>query len=317
MGAHAGAFQEAPGRGVNSQAFITDGGIETHIIFNMGVELPHFSAFPLNDTDAGRDVIRRYSRDYLPVARAAQRGFLFATDTWRASADWADRLGYDRALLAQNNRRSAELCAEIAREFEPEGVATAIAGIIGPRRDAWQFDSHMTVAEAYDYHAPQVESFAGTAASSLQFYTLTNTAEAIGVCSAAQQARLPVVLSFTVETDGTLPGGKPLGVAIAEVDDVTGGYPDYYMINCAHPAHFAAQLRSGEPWVNRIGGLRANASAKSHKELDESPEIDIGDFNEFAEVHAGLLPVLGNLRVVGGCCGTDHRHIAALCRRCL
>ncbi len=302
---------------MNPRAFITDGGIETHIIFNMGVELPHFSAFPLNDTDAGREVIRRYYRDYLPVAKAARRGFLFATDTWRASPDWADRLGYDRSRLAQNNRMSVQLCAELAREFEAEGVATAIAGIMGPRRDAWQFDSGMTAAEAYDYHAPQVEAFAGTAASSIQFYTLTNTPEAIGVARAAQRAGLPVVLSFTTETDGTLPGGKQLGVAINEVDDATGGYPDYYMVNCAHPMHFAGPLRSGEKWVNRIGGLRANASAKSHKELDESPEIDVGDLNEFAEVHAGLLPVLANLQVVGGCCGTDHRHIAALCRRCL
>jgi homocysteine S-methyltransferase len=299
----------------SSPTFITDGGIETHIIFNMGVELTHFSAFPLNDTAAGRDVLRRYYRDYLPVARAARRGFLFATDTWRASADWADRLGYDRALLRQNNRTAVTLCAELASEFSAAGIATAIAGIIGPRRDAWQFDSAMSVAEAYDYHAPQVDAFAGTEAGSVQAYTLTNTPEAIGISRAAQRAGLPVVLSFTVETDGTLPGGKPLGAAIAEVDDASDGYADYYMINCAHPLHFAGPLKSGERWVRRIGGLRANASVKSHAELDESAEIDIGDVAEYAETHANLLPVIPDLRVVGGCCGTDYRHIAAVCSR--
>lgn len=298
-----------------SPAFITDGGIETHLIFNMGIDLPHFSAFPLNDTAAGRDAIRRYYRDYLPVARAAQRGFLFATDTWRASPDWADRLGYDRSLLRQNNRTAVALCAELATEFRAAGVATAIAGIIGPRRDAWQFDSAMSVAQGYDYHAPQVEAFAGTDAASVQAYTLTNTPEAIGIVRAARNAELPVVLSFTVETDGRLPGGKGLGAAIIEVDENTGGYPDYYMVNCAHPRHFAAPLSSGEQWVSRIGGMRANASAKSHVELDASPEIDIGDIGEFAQVHAELLPVIGNLRLVGGCCGTDHRHISALCSR--
>jgi S-methylmethionine-dependent homocysteine/selenocysteine methylase len=297
--------------------FITDGGIETHIIFNMGVELPHFSAFPLNDSAAGREVIRSYYRDYLPVARAAGRSFLFATDSWRASPDWADRLGYDRALLKKNNAASAAICAELAEEFAAAGVESAIAGVIGPRRDAWQYDGDMSIAEAFDYHSPQVEAFADTAATSLHAYTLTNTPEAIGIARAADLARLPLVLSFTVETDGALPGGKPLGVAIAEVDEATGGYPTYYMINCAHPRHFASELGSGMPWVGRIGGLRANASAKSHAELNASPEIDIGDIAELADDHAKLLPSLPNLQVIGGCCGTDHRHIAAICARCL
>ena len=297
--------------------FITDGGIETHIIFNMGVELPHFSTFPLNDSVAGREVIRSYYRDYLPVAQAAGRSFLFATDSWRASPDWADRLGYDRALLKQNNATSVALCAELADEFAAAGVTSAIACVIGPRRDAWQYDSRMTVAEAFEYHSPQVEAFAGTAATSLHAYTLTNTPEAIGIARAAERAGLPLVVSFTVETDGVLPGGKPLGIAIAEVDEATRGYPAYYMINCAHPRHFADGLRSGAPWVGRIGGLRANASTKSHAELDASPEIDIGDIAELADDHAELLPSLPNLQLIGGCCGTDHRHIAAICARCL
>jgi homocysteine S-methyltransferase len=297
--------------------FITDGGIETHLIFNMGVELPHFAAFPLNDSAAGRDVIRSYYRDYLPVAQAAGRSFLFATDSWRASADWADRLGYNRAMLKQNNVTSVALCAELADEFAAAGVASAIAGVIGPRRDAWQYDADMTVAEASDYHSPQVEAFAGTAATSLHAYTLTNTPEAIGIARAAERAGLPLALSFTVETDGALPGGKPLGVAITEVDDATRGYPSYYMINCAHPRHFTRELRSGAPWVDRIGGLRANASTKSHAELDASPEIDIGDITELAEDHSELLPWLPNVQLIGGCCGTDHRHIAAICARCL
>src|SRR5262245_8404949 len=297
--------------------FITDGGIETHLIFNMGVELPHFSAFPLNDSPAGREVIHRYYRDYLPVAKTAGRNFLFATDSWRASPDWADRLGYDRALLKQNNATSVALCVELADEFAAAGVASTIAGVIGPRRDAWQYDASMTVAEAFDYHSPQVEPFAGTAATSLHAYTLTNTPEAIGIARAGEQVGLPVVLSFTVETDGALPGSKPIGVAIAEVDEETDGYPAYYMINCAHPHHFAQELRSEASWVARIGGLRANASAKSHAELDASPEIDIGDIAELADDHAKLLPSLPNLQLIGGCCGTDHRHIGAICARCL
>jgi homocysteine S-methyltransferase len=145
--------------------------------------------FPLNDSAAGREVIPSYYRDYLPEARAAGRSFLFATDSWRASSDWADRLDYDRALLKQNNATSAALCAELADEFAAAGVTSAIAGVIGPRRDVWQYDSGMTVAEALDYHSPQVEAFAGTAATSLHAHTLTNTPKAIGIARAAERAR--------------------------------------------------------------------------------------------------------------------------------
>jgi S-methylmethionine-dependent homocysteine/selenocysteine methylase len=180
----------------------------------MGVELPHFSAFPLNDSATGREVIRRYYRDYLPVARAARRGFLFAADSWRASPDWADRLGYDRALLKQNNVTSVALCSELAEEFAAAGVESAIAGVLGPRRDAWQFDAGMTVAEAFYYHSPQVEAFAGTAAASLHAYTLTNTPEAIGIARSAEQAGLPVVLSFTVETNGRYQVANHLGLPL-------------------------------------------------------------------------------------------------------
>ena len=296
---------------------ITDGGIETHIIFNMGVELPQFAAFPLNDTAQGREVMRRYFRDYLPVASKAGRKFLFATNTWRASPDWADRLGYERARLDANNVASVALCAELATEFAAAGVGSTIAGVIGPRRDAWKFDDGMSVTEALDYHSPQIAAFATTEASEVHAYTLTNSPEAIGLVRAAEQSELPIVISFTVETDGRLPGGKPLGTAIAEVDDATAGYASYFMVNCAHPTHFIAPLESGANWVERIGGLRANASTKSHVELDKSPEIDIGDISDLAERYRGLLELLPHTQLIGGCCGTDHRHIGAICSHCL
>lgn len=297
--------------------FITDGGIETHLIFNMDEPLPQFAAFPLNDTPRGRAKIRSYFLDYLPLAQKAGRPFLFATDTWRASPDWGGKLGYDAGALRRNNIAAAELCAELQQEFAAAGVASTLSGVIGPRRDAWQFDAAMTVDEAISYHSPQIEALAIGKVAEIAAYTLTNTAEAIGIARAAERAGLAVALSFTVETDGNLPGGKPLGAAIEEVDGQTGGYPAYYMINCAHTNHFAGQLLSQAPWTRRIGGLRANASTKSHAELDQSPELDAGDAGAFADGHAALLPAIENLRVIGGCCGTDHRHIAALCDRCL
>jgi homocysteine S-methyltransferase len=122
-----------------------------------------------------------------------------------------------------------------------------------------------------------------------------------------------VVISFTVETDGRLPSGQALHQAIKQVDAETAGAAAYFMVNCAHPTHFADALEDVGPSVDRIRGLRANASAKSHAELDEAEELDEGDPVELAQHYLDLAPQLRNLTVVGGCCGTDHRHIAAIC----
>jgi homocysteine S-methyltransferase len=297
--------------------FLTDGGIETHLIFNEGQDLPHFCAFVLNDTEAGRARMRDYYRRYIPIARRAGIGFVFDTNTWRASSDWGALVGYDAARLDAANRTAVQLCREVASEFAEAGVESIVSGAIGPRRDAWQYDGQMTVEEAIAYHAPQIETFAGTDADLVTAYTLTNTPEAIGIATAAARAGMPAVLSFTLETDGNLPGGKPLAQAIDEVDAATGGYPAYFMINCVHPIHFTDLVSRGEPWLSRIGGLRTNASMKSHAELDEAETLDIGDPQDLARRYKRLLELMPSIRVIGGCCGTDHRHIGAVCDHCL
>jgi len=302
---------------LKGQMFVTDGGIETHMMFNEGQDLPDMSVYLLNMSEAGREKMREYYRAYIPICREAEQGFLFDTNTWRANPDWAERAGLDRETLRFANRHAVEFCEEMQAEFTAAGVSSIISGVIGPRRDAWQYDATMTVEEAMDYHRLQVMAFAETSAAYVTAYTLTNVPEAIGIARLAQQAELPVVLSFTLETDGRLPGGKPLDVAIAEVDAGTGNYPAYYMINCVHPIHFAPVIRQGGEWVNRIGGLRVNASMMSHAELDNSPELDIGNIADLAQRYLRLLPLLPNIRVIGGCCGTDHRHIGAICRTCL
>jgi homocysteine S-methyltransferase len=299
------------------QMFVTDGGIETHMIFNEGEDLPHFSVFQLIDSERGREKMRAYYRHYIAIAKQAGQGFLFDTNTWRANKDWGALVGYDAARLHAVNAGSVAFCAEMAREFNEAGVPTVISGAIGPRRDAWQYDAGMTIAEAVTYHTPQVRSFAEAGADFVTAYTLTNTPEAIGIAEAARTAGIACVLSFTLETDGHLPGGKPLGRAISEVDAALEGYPAYYMINCVHPIHFATTIRHGGNWVDRIGGLRVNASMKSHAELDESEALDIGNWQDLAQRYGRILPLLPNLRVIGGCCGTDHRHIGAICHHCL
>lgn len=299
------------------QMFVTDGGIETHLIFNGGHDFPHFTVFELNDSAAGLQVMRDYYAPYLEIARRAGQGFLFDTNTWRANADWGAKVGYDAARLKKANLTAVALCRDLAASFEAAGVPTLVSGIIGPRRDAWQYDGAMSVDEAMDYHRAQIETFAEARVDLVTVLTLTNVPEAVGIARLAEQAGLPCVLSFTLETDGHLPGGLPLGEAIAAVDAATGGSPAYYMINCVHPIHFASTIRHGGNWVDRIGGLRVNASMKSHAELDESPELDIGDWQDLAQRYQRLLPLLPNIRVIGGCCGTDHRHMAAICQHCL
>src|SRR3712207_4511764 len=126
---------------------------------------------------------------------------------------------------------------------------------------------------------------------------------------------MPVVISFTPEVDGRLPTGQPLGEAIEEVDTATGGVPAYYMINCAHPTHFDGAL-DGEAWTERLRGLRANASRRSHAELDAAPDLDDGDPIELGAEYAALRRRHPWINVLGGCCGTDHRHIEQICAAC-
>lgn len=302
---------------LKGQMFVTDGGIETHFIFNEGYDYEHFTVFQLNDSEAGRAAMRKYYEPYVGIAKKAGQGFLFDTNTWRANPDWGALVGYDAAELWAVNKKAVAFCRELSSVFAAEGVPTLISGAIGPRRDAWKHDAEMSIAEAETYHAPQIDALAEAGADFVTAYTLTNTAEAIGIAKAAESKGISCVLSFTLETDGNLPGGMSLQQAISDVDAATNAYPAYFMINCVHPIHFAATVRQGGAWVNRIGGLRVNASMKSHAELDESETLDIGDWNDLAQRYSRVLPLLPNIRVIGGCCGTDHRHIGSICHHCL
>ena len=141
---------------------------------------------------------------------------------------------------------------------------------------------------------------------------MTTAEEATGVVLAAKALNMPAVIGFTVETDGRLPSGMSLGEAITAVDHATDSWAAYFMINCAHPTHFADALDSSEPWTTRIRSIRANASMMSHEELNEAEALDAGDPADLAARYLSLREMLPRINVVGGCCGTDHRHIAAI-----
>ncbi len=296
--------------------FLTDGGIETTLIFHQGFELPDFAAFDLLRDERGRQALTDYYRTYAAIARDRGAGFVLESATWRASPDWAARLGYSAEDLATANRAAIELMDPIRSEFESPGRPLVLSGCIGPRGDGYRVGSTMSPAEARTYHSVQADTFAGTPADMITAITMTYAEEAIGVVQAAVAAGLPVAVSFTVETDGRLPSGQALGEAIARVDGETRHAPAYYMINCAHPTHFDSTLDAGSGWIQRIRGLRANASTKSHAELDEAEELDDGNPEELGAQYAALRARFPHINVLGGCCGTDHRHLEAIARAC-
>ena len=297
---------------LNADVFLTDGGIETTLIFDDGLELPDFAAFILLDDPVGREALVRYFDTYAVIAVRDRVGVVLETATWRASSDWAARRGYSLDQLDAANRAAVDLLHDTRQRHETADTPIVISGCIGPRGDGYQPGALMTAEEAAAYHSRQAAVFAEAGADLITAITMTYPAEAIGVTEAARAAGMPVVISFTVETDGNLPTGQSLAEAIETVDAATDSYPLYYMINCAHPTHFANVLDAEQPWAARIRGIRANASKMSHAELDEAEELDAGDPDELVKDYRSLQAALPNLTVLGGCCGTNHDHISAI-----
>jgi homocysteine S-methyltransferase len=291
---------------------VTDAGLETWLLFDRGVDLTAFAAYPLAGTDEGRALLTDYYARYLAIAESAGAALLLEAPTWRANPDWAATLGHDRAQLASLISASIKVVDDLRNGWH-HPQPCLVGGVVGPRGDGYQADTAITADQAADYHSFQLDCMAATPIDLATALTICSTEEAIGIAMAAERAGVPVVISFTVETDGRLPSGATLAEAITTTDAATGGYPLHYMVNCAHPSHFADVL-DGEAWIDRLRGVRANASYKSHAELDESTELDAGDPDDLAAWYADLRERLPKLHVVGGCCGTDHRHIAAIVR---
>jgi S-methylmethionine-dependent homocysteine/selenocysteine methylase len=296
--------------------FLTDGGIETTLIFREGLELPCFAAFDLLKHDEGYEALRKYFRTYATIARHYEVGCILESPTWRANSDWGTKIGYSSTALAAMNRKAIALLHDIRNEYENDKTKMVISGCIGPQDDGYNPATLMSEAEAERYHSIQIETFCDTEADMVTAITMTYIAEAIGITRAAQSVGMPVVISFTIETDGHLPTGQTLQEAIEQVDEATNHAPAYYMINCVHPTHITNRVVVGEPWLDRIRGLRANASTKTHAELDEATEVYDGNPVELGYQYHELIEKLQQLNVLGGCCGTDHRHIEEICKTC-
>ena len=287
---------------------LTDAGLETVLVFDEGIELPHFAAFPLVDSEDGRAALRRYYGPFLELARDRDVPLVLSAPTWRANTDWARLLGYEDDDLASVNRRAVEFLEGMAADYDE----VVIEGSVGPRSDAYNPAFLMDADEAERYHAVQLRTFADAGCAQATALTLTYPDEAVGIARAAKAPGIPIVLGFTVETDGRLPSGDSIEEAILAVDNATDEAAEFFVINCAHPTHFADALPQGDSRT-RIRGLRANASRLSHAELDEAEELDSGDPSDLAERYVALRRDLPELEVVGGCCGTDIRHVTAIC----
>ena len=292
--------------------FLSDGGLETYMTFEKGYDLPCFSAAVLLDCEPGRRDLTEYFERFISIARQSNRGFILDAPTWRAGTAWAGPLGQTLLEVIETNKRAVAFVSDIRDQQETSSSPILINGLVGPAGDAYAPDTMLAPQDALLIHAPQVHALGKAGVDMISAMTLTHAGEAIGIVQAAKEIDIPVVIAFTLETDGCLPSGQSLGDAIAEVDAATNGGPIYYMINCAHPDHFRDVIDTSEAWTLRIGGLRSNASRMSHAELDEAEVLDAGDPVELGQLSAELLALLPNIRVIGGCCGTDHRHVGCI-----
>jgi len=292
--------------------FLSDGGLETFMIFDKGYDLPCFSSAVLLDSQQGREDLTAYFERFIDLARVSGRGFIIDAPTWRSGVAWAGPLGQTISQIIETNARAVAFVSALRDRYESGDLPILVNGLVGPAGDAYAADTVISPQDAFQIHAPQIQALGRSGVDMVSAMTLTDSGEAIGIVMAAKELDVPVVVAFTLETDGRLPSGQSLGMAIEEVDAATGAAPLYYMINCAHPDHFRDVLDTNAAWILRIGGIRSNASRMSHAELDEAKILDAGDPIEFGHLNVELLELLPNIRVIGGCCGTDHRHVGCI-----
>jgi homocysteine S-methyltransferase len=298
---------------LSGDLFLADAGIETDLIFNNGIDIPEFAAHTLLSNPEGREAMTRYFEGFLALARSCDTGFILDSQTWKAHMHWAADLGANEDELYRANLESVAFIADIRNRHAAGNRPIVLNGIAGPTSDAYAPEDKVGARKSEDYHSRQMSWLAETEVDMVTGVTYPRADEAVGLVRAAGRFDLPVVISFTVETDGRLPTGRPLSDAIRLVDDSTAGAAAYFMVNCAHPDHFFHVL-DGSDWTRRIRGLRCNASRLSHAELDECEVLDDGDPDEMATEYRAIVETMPWLNIFGGCCGSDLRHVTRIAK---
>lgn len=292
---------------------LTSGGSQTTLMYKHNCQLRAFATYELLFSEQWNGTMRRMVEEYGDVAVKRGVPLLLDTETWRASANWYSTLQTPEEQRAQVHALALQQAQEVAQYVRDKSggrVPVMIHGVVGPRKDAYLHDASLSVQVAREYHSAQVAEMRALGVGLVGAYTLTSSAEGAGFAAAAAAAGMDCMVSFTLDVDGRLPSGEELGEAIAKVGAGEGRAPVCYMVNCVHPRYIreVVERARGEAWVGRIGGVRANASAKSHAELAASDELDEGDAVEWAKEVVGLREVLPGLKVIGGCCGTGAEH---------
>lgn len=292
--------------------YLTEGGQETEIMYRHGHKLPDFAMYPLFARPQAMADVRDMYRRYLETA--VRHGFvaLMGGLDYRASPDWASKLGFDAQALADVQLRCIDLLREFAKPFEPELPDVLIVGIVGPRGDAYSLNRTITAAEAEDYHSTQLATLKRAGVDLVSAMTFNNTEEAIGVARAAAGLGLPLAISFTLDSTSRLKSGPTVRQAITTVDAATGdARPDFYGINCSHPHEFTPALEPGD-WMQRVRSFRPNAAMMEKQQLCQIGHLVDGDPQELGAQMGALARRYPHIDVWGGCCGTWDAHLDAI-----
>jgi homocysteine S-methyltransferase len=294
---------------------LTEGAVIERLRRDPAVALdPHLLHAGLLYDPAGRERLGAIYRQYLEIGRASGLPMLLGTPTWRANPERAVAAG---RVAEEVNREGAWFLRAILGEFGLYAERLFVGGLLGCRGDAYRATEALSAEEAARFHTPQAEALAEGGVDFLMGATLPACSEALGMARALGGTGLPYVLSFVLRPDGTLLDGTPLATAIAEIDDAALPPPAFYMANCVHPRTFGAAMRAAvglHAGVRyRCIGLQGNSSELPPEVLEGLPEVDAMDPEQYAEAVAAIHREFGT-RVLGGCCGTDDGHIAALAR---
>jgi len=296
------------------ELFLTEGGIETEIIYKHGFELPEFAMFTLLENPRAVGVMRDMFRRQLDVAAEFAMSVLLTGLDYRASPDWGARLGYSQHGLAEINIRAIEFLREIASEYHEQIPRILIGGIIGPRGDAYQLNKTITSVEAEDYHAVQLATLKAAKVDFACALTFNNTPEAIGVARAATTIGVPLTVSLTVNSNGRLKSGPTVAEAVKSIDAEAGkSAPAFYMLNCSHPVEFEPALTEGA-WLERLRGFRPNASKMEKIALCKLGHLEEGNPVELGRLMGDLARRIPHMDIWGGCCGTGETHLREIAK---
>jgi homocysteine S-methyltransferase len=288
--------------------YLTEGGTETELLYKYGFALPQFALFPLLDNPQAVSKMREMFQSYLDVAVRHKMCALMGGLDYRASPDWGALLGYSPQSLADANLRSIEFLRDIAREYASDIPDIVIEGLIGPRGDAYERNASITVDEAEDYHSVQLETLKRANVDLALAITFNNVPESIGVARAAVKIGVPLAISLTLDGTSKLSSGPRLGEAITTIDRETDHAPEFYLVNCSHPVEYESAIEP-DGWIDRVRGVRPNASRMEKMALCQIGHLEDGDPVELGKLCGDLARRYPHMDIWGGCCGTWDRHL--------